>query len=208
MPKNKQIANSLIITVPDYQALVVENDKLRSRIKELERDKEALSTLLVKHEATIDELQAENKRLAKRIADLEQENKELKAIVMSQQQWIANQELKEIRQKFIKVIQDINTAEQLEINSDKYIAEILRDLRNERNGMSHFITTNDPMKEKKYKFIYDQLVEMYKDSNTYRVINDEYNGLLDYIYEWLGDYNMVPFDQNDVKKLNRLWTRL
>ena len=111
----------LMISSQDYNTLIQENTRLRQRIAELEGNTLQMNIDIMNKNREIDVLRRENEELRNRIKvleeninDLKKKNDDLMKNVNELKDWKKKKETKEILEKIIVAIQDLNYNEKLE----------------------------------------------------------------------------------------------
>lgn len=155
----------------EYLCLKKENEELHLRILELSSNEKILNQLMKNKDATIDELKKENEELKNKIKILESDIAMLKNDIdlLKQQNAklesrVLKMENKELYDKYVIAIQDVNRNEQLE----KHVPNLsttknLKKLRNSRVSTCHYLNEEDDdstMIDDKLSFLYDRINKM------------------------------------------------
>jgi len=153
-----------------------ENLELKIKINKLEQDNIQLKNNNIQLNAKIDKLEKDNVQLNTKINELEKDNVQLKTENAQLKQDIIelkteNTQLKqkEITNKIVRCIQDLNRYEQLEKKLKQPFNVNIKKLRNFRNEESHFIYDDDSFDTINSKKIY--LLEYLKTKMDIKILD-------------------------------------
>lgn len=207
--------NSQELTI-HYEILFTDNMKLRERLNELTGENNVLREMVKNKDITIEELQKENDKLKKRIQELEEKVKRLDLENIELKQKVDSLTNDRLKQKIIIAIQDINGLHKLEktIKHKKYIASLI-ELRNNRNGCSHYIFNGENKQDKQNVVQYKEKILIDKLNNPMlkeiiEEIDYEYEeGFIDTIKNELSEMISSDIEEPtdfEKKMINRFWS--
>lgn len=200
----------------EYLFLKKENNELHLRILELSSNEKILNEMIKTRDMTIDELKKENEELKVKITMLENDMALLKndITVLKQQNktlenYVLKMENKELYEKFVIAIQDVNRYEELEKNvKNNTTSKNLKKLRNDRVSNCHYLNEEDDdvtLVDDKMSILYDKLNKMPIDIKN--KFNKKYPNLISDIVGYIPSKKPVSSISIDNKNdIEEWWT--
>jgi len=192
------------VSSDEYDKVVSENIELRAKIIEISQNERILNEIIEGNKKTIEELKKENDLLKEKLTKFEKDNQ------LSNDR-IKKLENKQIYEKYIVAIQDINRLYKLESvlknDGDIVASKRLKHLRQDRVGSFHYIYENeDTVDETQYKInlLHKKLISIPEDIKT--IFDTEYENLIDIVIDRINTQS-VKIDDDDKDFINKWWTK-
>lgn len=224
--------NMIAVNATEYTILKNENIELKTKILEITKQKDDLMTLIIQKDKTIDELKKENAELKIKLEHLENEIKSVKEenIMIKQKHddlkiehdklkiehnelKIEHNELKsnfnkmihkQMFDKYIIAIQDLNKLEQLESNLDQQTKNNLYKLKSSRINECYYLDNLDSpnLIDDKRTILFDKINNMPNDVKT--IFDKRFPNLLNKIMPYIIKKMTTP-SQQTIDDINYWW---
>jgi hypothetical protein len=129
----------ILITQNEYTQLIEENQKLKNDILSLYNNEKNFRETIKLNELTIDELKKENETLKKELTLLKEHIKKQDDAIEKLNKKMEEKENKELFNKFIIAIQDINNIDYLETKINLQSKQSLKNLKRQRINECHYL---------------------------------------------------------------------
>lgn len=204
--KENIMMQGIISITPQYEALILENTRLRQRVAELENTNSEMTLRIIEKNREIEVLKQENEVLRNRINELENKVHEQDAKIKLIETQLLNIEMREQKKKIIIAIQDLNSLDKLEHKLGQYNHSIHM-LRENRTTECHYIKIDDSDEIKNYKklLLLDKLNNL--DKLLINKIDGKHKGFINKIKCYIEMQNITyqNIDEDTKDDINSWW---
>ena len=199
------VSNITFVPEPEYNKILNENINLKLKISELYNNEETLKETIKMNNLTIKQLNEENIMLKQKIQEFEENILKQNININCLYDKINLMETKNIYNKFIIAIQDLNSLEKLEtklIKNDKI--NIIK-LKKNRINDCHYINNDDDedLTNDKIIVLLEKLKNM--DDNLKIKFDKKYPNLIDSILHDMIKYNKTLLSHDNLEIINDWW---